>query len=628
MSAVYQDGSFKPERSPKAYPESEGASVNLNGSWRAESSSTQAFLSASSENGRFTQRKRWALERSVTKAEETGDVVAITMARVRAEVLNLTHKEYSAQTGLSVHAIRNAERKRSGGSAHPQDDTFTRILADWEARAEKLGNSLLSEEIRAAKARILKELAGEDEGTCVGVLRKWRFEVGSKVFEEQTGLTYKTLWARRAGILRPFGELLEFGRKLQIIPSDLHGIELWRHPQVDQARRSWISDSIAKERPRALALLHTLVQSTGTPWTEAGLRKLAPDLPAVCAEKLAKYSIVDWKKAEPLLSALKGEGTMDDSIRRALREQWQKDFQKESELITAEQVIRPLLLERNLGPTALSRALGLPDDSATTRQSRRLVQRTISGDLCSPKVPFAAIAVLASDDATTAARLLDLRRGEVLRTMSRKGSLYSSPVQTERMIWGVELQELTYPKSLLQKLEWGDKSKGITEEAVIDEIVKTGAAKIFNALKRSGYESVSDKRKILHSLMLSGAIESRAEQPVSEPEGQMPAPKELNKELSLLEVIKAEFPSATQQEVADHIKAVEQRTDLRADNPKDRKKILEALAGLFDGSLTRAFYGDRGHTSQTSKERLELYELRRKLGFISMFHEKDAPDLS
>lgn len=428
-----------------------------------------------------TDREFESLNRGISRAWKVKNPLVRIATVIRCKLLQLTPTQYSDLLGVPRGTLMHFEQSRSSGDCRLDPTTVSALLRGWLRAGASLPapqRDMLSEAagdfLRAATARF-----GD---SVFALFTRWRYEAGAEYFDRQTGLCRKSLWARHsAGYLQDFSEILAVARKLDIFNSALSPAEIRSLPAIKAAEAVWLKSCTTRGREVEVSRLHLLLAYAGI---ERNTTSLASDprigISQKANQQLYQFSPPAWKDASKIYSFLRSEGLISASL-ASCRTRWEKALARVTAPVADQ--LRDLRDAQQLDNRDLADGLGI--SKRQVKKPAMPVYQVLERGESNHHASFATLIYLLARNADERETLLQARRVEIATELVRRGSNTGTPVQLERLLFGVGRKETGLTAKELEKLQ-NTRAESDPERVaeVVAQIRKTGEAKIAPALRR------------------------------------------------------------------------------------------------------------------------------------------------
>lgn len=406
---------------------------------------------------RNVRRNNAVLER----VEESGDELAIELARGRWLNRRMGRKEHAKEVGIHYHAQMNVERAGS----FPQHESYSRIYRRWakcddisEETLERILDLLIRRDY-ARRGETLKE--NEELEPCViDLYKRWSYQVGLDRFEDASKkvndgdpLTYGTLWQRRAtNTVAEFSEVDGLCKQLSMDEEqarDVWTAERWRQLVSRELPEPYIDFLIRLERDRGVRLV------------ASSLRQI--EATNDIQKCIARTEFVQFETVSRVIDTLYPPDEIE-----ALKELWEQCQKGQGE--TFGQAFERIRDQRGLTNRQLSLALDIQPPELRDKKERgriepyrpsHLIRETCDDPQFSSQAPAGVLVELVApttlkkseNDLASNRHLHSLfqrRRESVYR--SKGGKMDDPEMRILREYWGIEPSELCqYTKGLNAK---------------------------------------------------------------------------------------------------------------------------------------------------------------------------------
>lgn len=563
-----------------------------------------------------SNRELQTLNNGLQRAWQLADPICWILARVRCEILGLTPTRYAevmdASSGHAVVQLENRARTHNDGKL------FSEILRKWKQIADSTDTPQIKEQLNEARQELLKGLAKTHGKGIFAQYRRWRYEVGTAEFDRRSGVSYKGMWLRKQkGYLPSFSEVVELAQNTGIVPKSLTPVQLWHHPEIEAAARSWIHDGKKRDRPVPVMELHAMLACCGHNIGVTSLYSRPMD-PSVkvgqrTAQQVFNFQMPEWCKVEPAFRTLKENGLLTQ--RQLLRREavWEETRRLLPERF--EDRVAAIARERGIDNGHLADIFGLRS-TELTKPALRIFRALNSGEYVAP-VSAAALAYLIGRSRTEIDGLLDHKRQDLAADLKRKSSALNPELVVERRLWNLSYENIVVPKQQIQDLEWGRDQRPEAQRELLTKIRAVGEAHvkslIVKLIAQNDFESVSSAMSTLidrfGAAPLSRDIQSSAYTVGSIARGEeIPALPVLRGYLERMQVpMSLNLRLDWQDQYARHL-AGEERGDLN--------RVLQGLIGQESASR-RDLFTERGVPYQSGSRPLKLLSA---LGAVSEEH--------
>lgn len=427
-----------------------------------------------------TERTRVALNSGLNRAWSQDNPVSWILARVRCGVLQLPPREYTTKMeDLSHSTLSHLENHRDFASARYNPETIHRVIRGWERLAGTKQYRHVKPEIDQAISELLHCLTLEQKTPLFQLLMRWRYRVGPHAFDTGTGLNYKQLWARgNTGVVSPFREILDHGRRLSLIPSKGTLVELNGNPFFQEARDAWTQDSLRLGRKPPLIDLHVFMDCGGLEFDAHSLRSRGVVIQTRTVEAIRNFRMCPWNKVKRLCMFLCEKGVVSDEDVSKLKSSWQDHWS--SRKASFEDKLWRKLQESSLDTRRIAEVMGIGTDDVY--KPSLPVFRAIKYGEGSKWIASGTLAHILVANNRERESLLNQKRDELAYARTVRGSGIDSPVAIERELWALKYEDLPYDKRAIQELEWGRASE-LDEYQVVNAVREEGERRAMQAVE-------------------------------------------------------------------------------------------------------------------------------------------------
>lgn len=325
---------------------------------------------------------------------------------------------------------------------------------------------------------------GYDEKTY----RFWRYLrylAGEVEFDEDSPVDYNTI-ERRAGddTVGKFSQLVTAVRNFGFLEEEENTAEAWQHPYVTLARQAHYTHSVEKGGDKCAVALLMMLEYVGEPTTMVGIEKKWK-LPRHIARTLSQERRPKLAYVQELVDAVRNSNAVPTAdIDRVLSVWLQEDGQslEKSEVFQVRQ--KALMEQRDLSPSVLAHCHGLvkPGTNGDWAQSS-VVTNSLYGREFSSKLPQLSFPLFTEGSVDDMRSAIAMRREEFRQSLERRWDAKRGHVHVERLLCGVELEELPFELSKLLAFENGESGTRLREDHVLKSIHRLGLEKSRAALQ-------------------------------------------------------------------------------------------------------------------------------------------------
>lgn len=397
-------------------------------------------------------RRRPALEKALVSAFEREDPVRQLVIFVRAYALFKSVPEYAGEIGLKPHSLSQLE-DRGFDPARSIAPTFRTFLLDWERRAEE--NPQAAPFFRWAQQRLERLLIGRELGTPLGLVVKWQIKMGPSAFTALSGLTSAGLSSYRS--LKKnitFSELIQMGESLGYNPGGHRTDTTYNAGWMRDVRRVFFHHSMKLKRAPSATKVHMMLTWAGAETTEAGLRRIVPQLSEDESARLARFDPVaptTWRK---IRNASAVTMRVSPTVLAAIEEGIAREARLRNRAPESSRLAVSLMRAHQFSTKTVARLLDVYE-GGKPREGTALVRGAVFEKRNSDKAPWGVVAAVISKDAATFESLLTLRAQELSDQYLRRTG---HPLQTSALykrIWSRELAADGRDASLLGGVNCG-----------------------------------------------------------------------------------------------------------------------------------------------------------------------------
>lgn len=371
------------------------------------------------------------------------------------------------------------------------DRALAALLKGWKTLSEPAKNTPLGVALKEASEKVLDVALKQEISPLSKLLRSWRLRAYDE-FDSSWGKEFHAF--RKSGRGRflslSFNELIKVAKGAGLIPVDLTGKKLWNHPVTKEARKSFLAEAETRLAASSATTLVMMLELAGYGTSAESLRGDADfksaGLTWNAARDLARFDAISSEAAKPILDTFRRRKLFPAkdirALETALQEQYAASLPESSfsKSITAE--------FQGLGITnsEIAEALRVPKPKNTTLSPADCVRHSISGSGYQHECPAGVLALLAAGTETRFRDLLAARRAEISRELGlRRGTHEPHPLVIERLLWGVDFEQISVERSLLENTEWRRRGTRLTreqEQAVFEQISQIGMSRGREAL--------------------------------------------------------------------------------------------------------------------------------------------------
>jgi hypothetical protein len=451
-----------------------------------------------------TERTRVALNSGLQRAWDQENPVSWILAKARCEILRLAPHEYSAKMkGLSHSTLSHLENHRDFASARYNPETIHRVIRGWERLARTKQYRHVKPEIDQAISDLLDCLTFDQKTPLFQLLMRWRYRLGPRAFDTATGLNYKQLWARgNTGVVSPFREILDHGRRLSLIPSKGTLVELNGNPFFQEARDAWTQDSLRLGRKPPLIDLHVFMDCGGLEVDAHSLRSRGVVIQTRTVEAIRNFRMCPWNKVKRLCMFLCEKGVISDDDLSHLRSSWQSHWSTRT--ASFEDKLWRKLQQSSLDTRRIAEVMGIGTDDVY--KPSLPVFRAIKYGEGSKWIASGTLAHILVANDRERERLLNQKRDELSYARNVRGSGIDSPVAIERELWALKYEDLPYDKRAIQDLEWGRASE-LDEYEVLNAVRLEGERQANRAVEAlESRNEAHTVRQLIENLLFHNGI--------------------------------------------------------------------------------------------------------------------------
>ncbi len=408
------------------------------------------------------------------------------IADVLQNHLGVTVSQYVALSSLTRSQLLTVMKPvslrtvRSGGS----DPVFSALIRDWE----NLKQSGSSDALTVAQDKLIKLLVSRESSPTLRLLRTWRLQ-HSDNFDTQWGDQYKVF--RKGHHHKAFSlnvpEMIAIAQKIGIVPSEIGGAELWKHPVVQDIRRCYRQEVDSRGGARSSGELIALLDFAGFHTSAEGMMKssqlVLEGLNWDTARALYRFDPVPYQSVEQIIGWLADQGHCSKTYAKALGERFQKDHESSVNADSFQSRVIEGLHAQGIGYGDVARAMNLEKKSKIAGSKSSLVRFTVEKgahlSACAP----AAVALFAATTREDFEKLVALKRAEIVRTYGmQRSSPPPHPLKVERTLWGVSASRLQFPQDKIKNTEWHRRTGKLTADEVESAVAQSQTIGLRNAL--------------------------------------------------------------------------------------------------------------------------------------------------
>jgi hypothetical protein len=392
----------------------------------------------------------------------------------------------------TLHHLFRPISKKTLREGHA-DGSLAALLKGWRALSEH-------EDKESPRSIILKEgcekiltsvLKGETSPVSK-LLRWWRLRAYEE-FENSWGREFRAF--RKNGCERflsiSFNELISVAKGAGLIPEDLTGKQLWNHPVAKEARKAFLAEAEVRRAASSAATLVMMLEFAGYGTSAESLRRdpafASAGLTWNAARDLAHFRAISSEAAAPILEILARKKLFPEKDVRVLKAALQEECEAALTQPSFSHSVTTLLQNLRFTNSDIADALQVPKSKNTTLSPPDCVRLAINGMGYQRECPSGALALLAAGSEEHFFELVDLRRAEIACELGlRRGAREPHPLMLERLLWGVDAEQLGIDKKVLENTEWRRRSTRLTpeqERVVLERVVQIGMGRALDGLR-------------------------------------------------------------------------------------------------------------------------------------------------
>jgi hypothetical protein len=382
----------------------------------------------------LTEKRRSALNDSLSAAYATKDPAKRLMVLVRAYCLHQSIPEYAITIGLRPNSLLRLEQRGFIPGASVAT-SFSPLIQDWQNRAKVSPPS--APFFSWAQRELCKAVLRDEYTAPLGPILEWQLRTGSRHFQEKTGLAPHSLSSWRTQHKNiSFRDLLEVASKLGFTGAASGLQKEWDATWAKRARRSFFHHSMKLDRSPSATATHIVLGWAGLPNAQPALRVAVPGVSHEDANRLARFqpiSLKSWK-------AIRKHPTVQASVPCSALERLEQQVKaensaRETRAPSATMAIKKMR-ELRLSTKIFSKMIGAHDPSRP-KWGTDLVRRVIFEGLASDTLPWGVVAATLASNRAEFSRLLEARAGELNAEYHRRTGRDLTPASLFRKIWSV-----------------------------------------------------------------------------------------------------------------------------------------------------------------------------------------------